>query len=51
MNGWKPVKKSMKKERFQVQNLEPFFFCGKVIESHRESRKALRGRDIRRLLL
>ena len=26
MNGWKPVKKSMKKERFQVQNLEAWFF-------------------------
>lgn len=26
MNGWKPVKKSMKKKRFQVQNLEAFFF-------------------------
>ena len=26
MNGWKPVKKSMKQERFQVQNLEAFFF-------------------------
>ena len=26
MNGWKPVKKSMKKERVQVQNLEAFIF-------------------------
>ena len=26
MNGWKPVKKSMKKERFYAQNMVAFFF-------------------------